>query len=184
MTTHPRRMRLSAATVALCGLAAVAVTGCAAGPAAASQAATASQAAAASSATASQQHGIAPMGLPSLISCTRQAQIRPGRYTLACADGNAYLSGLYWAAWGSGSAFATGTDAFNTCVPTCPAGHLHSYPVLAVLWRAEPLPGHPGERYFTRLTIIGTGAVSYRAGGKTYRLPVTVTDPLVPTGGA
>ena len=179
MTTHPRRIRLGAVMAALSGLAAVAVTACAAaGPAAASQAA------AASSATASQQHGLAPMGLPSVISCTRRAQIRPGGYTLACADGYAYLTGLHWAAWGSDSAFATGTDAFNVCIPTCPAGHLHSYPVLAVLWRAEPLPGHPGERYFTRLTIIDTGPVSYRAGGKTYHLPVTVTDPLFPTGGA
>jgi hypothetical protein len=178
MTTHPRRIRLGAVMAALSGLAAVAVTACAAaGPAAASQAA------AASPATASQQQGLAPMGLPLAISCTRRAQIRPGRYTLACADGNAYLTGLHWAAWGSDSAFATGTDAFNTCEPTCPAGHLRSYPALAVLWRAEPLPGHPGERYFTRLTIIDTGPVSYRAGGKTYHLPVTVTDPLFPTGG-
>jgi hypothetical protein len=41
----------------------------------------------------------------------------------------------------------------------------HRLPVLVALWRAEPLPGHAGQRYFTRLTIIYTGNRSYRAGG-------------------
>jgi len=61
---------------------------------------------------------------------------------------------------------------------------LHNFPALAALWRTEPLPGHPGERYFTRLTIIYTGTRSYRAGGKTYHLSQTVTYPLSASGGA
>lgn len=173
MTTHPRRSRSRAATAALCGMAVIAaVTACAApGPAAAA---------------GRPQHpsSTAASGVPAVINCTRQTQTRPGRYTLACADGNAYLTGLHWAAWGSASAFATGTDTFNICVPSCAAGHLHSFPVLAALWRAEPLPAHPGERYFTRLTVIDTGSRSYRASGKTYHLPLTVTYPLSPSGGA
>lgn len=180
MTTHPGRNRLHAAVAALCGLAALATTACgAASPAAASSPA-------ASSPAGAPQHllSTAPAGVPSVITCTRRPQIRPGQYTLACADRNAYLTGLHWAAWGPASAFAAGTDTFNVCVPTCTAGHLHSYPVLAVVWRAEPLPAHPGERYFTRLTIIDTGPGNYRAGGKVYSLPLTVTDPLSPAGGA
>jgi hypothetical protein len=172
MTSHPRRGIPRAAIAALCGLAAIAATACAAGSPAAAAGRT------------QQQAGLAPFGLPVVISCARQAQTRPGRYTLACADGNAYLSGLHWAAWGGASAFATGTDSFNVCIPTCTAGHLHSFPVLAALWRAEPLPGHPGEHYFTRLTVIDTGSLAYRAGGTTHHLPATVTYPLAPAGGA
>jgi hypothetical protein len=56
--------------------------------------------------------------------------------------------------------------------------------VLATLWRAEPLAARPGERHFTRLTIIYTGPRSYRAGGKTYHLHQTVTYPLSASGGA
>lgn len=140
MTARPHRNRVRTALAAVCGIAAAAVTACAA----ASPAAASSPAGASSPATG-QQQSLAPGRLPSVITCTRQAQFRPGRYTLACADGYAYRTGLDWAAWGTGSAFATGTDTFNVCIPTCPAGHLHSYPVLAVLWRAEPLPGHPSS---------------------------------------
>jgi hypothetical protein len=56
--------------------------------------------------------------------------------------------------------------------------------VLVALWRPEPLPGHVGERYFTRLTIIYTGSRAYSAGGRLYQLPVTATDPLLAYGGA
>ena len=103
---------------------------------------------------------------------------------LACGDGNDYLTGLHWAAWGPSSAFAAGTDALKVCIPSCAAGHRHNFPALATLWRAEPRPGHPGVRYFTRLTIIYTGSRSYRAGGKTYHLPQTATYPLSAAGGA
>jgi len=109
---------------------------------------------------------------------------RPSRYVLACADGNAYLKGMHWATWGAAAAFGAGTDTFRVCIPSCSAGRLHNFPALAALWRAEPLPGHAGERYFTRLTIIFTGNRSYRAGGKTYHLSQTATYPLVASGGA
>ncbi|HMI27195.1 MAG TPA: hypothetical protein VK594_22155, partial [Streptosporangiaceae bacterium] len=62
------------------------------------------------------------------------AHVRPGRYTLACADGNDYLSGLAWTSWGPRLASATGTEHVNDCVPYCAAGHFHSYPVNVVLW--------------------------------------------------
>jgi len=72
----------------------------------------------------------------------------------------------------------------NDCVPSCVAGHGHSLAVLVALWRAEARPGHPGQRYFTRLTVIYTGAHSYRAGGKVYHLPGAQTFPLNTGGGA
>jgi hypothetical protein len=123
-------------------------------------------------------------GLPVVVSCAGRGQTRPSQYILACGDGNAYLNGLHWAAWGRTDAFGNGTDTFRVCIPSCTAGRLHSFPVLAALWRAQSLPGHPGTRYFTRLTIIYTGNRSYSAGGKTFHLPQTVTYPLSASGGA
>jgi hypothetical protein len=111
-------------------------------------------------------------------------QVHPRQYILACGDANAYLTGLHWAAWGSASAFVAGVSTFNDCTPTCKAGHFLKFPMLAALWRAEPLPGHLGQRYFTRLTIIYTGNRAYRERGKLYHLRATVTYPLSAFGGA
>jgi hypothetical protein len=120
--------------------------------------------------------------VPVVINCLKQGQVRPHQYVLTCADANDYLTGLRWASWGP-AAFAGGTNTFNDCVPSCAAGRLHSFPVLVTLWRAEPLPGHPGQRYFTRITLIYTGNRSYRAGGQVHHLPVTSTGSLSASGG-
>lgn len=171
MTTRPARHRVRVAILALPAAAVAAAAGIGLGSAAAA---------------GRPQHGPGPAasGLPVVVSCTGHAQTRPSRYVLACGDGNAYLTGLHWSSWGPASAFAAGTDTFKVCIPSCTAGHLHNFPALAALWRAEQLPGHPGTRYFTRLTVIYTGSRSYRAGGKTYHLPQTVTYPLSAAGGA
>ena len=174
MTTPFTRGRIRAAAIALCGIAAIATTACAAS--ASAPAAAGRQQAMAVTAPAA--------GVPVVVDCAGHAQTRPGQYVLACADGNAYLARLQWATWGSSAAFADGISTFNDCVPNCVSGHRHSFPVLVALWRAEPRPGHAGERYFTQLTIIYTGSRTYRAGGKLYHLPVTVTDPLSAYGGA
>ena len=172
MTTQATRRLRRAVAITLAGMAAIAMTACAASvPATATQQQPMAVTAAAASA-------------PVLVDCATHAQTRPGRYVLACADGSAYLVGLHWAAWGSSAAFAGGTSTFNDCVPTCVAGHGHSFPVLVALWRPEPLPGQVGERYFTRLTIIYTGGRSYRAGGKLFQLPATTAYPLSAYGGA
>jgi hypothetical protein len=160
----------------LCGIAALAATACAAP---ALNAATRSHQVAAAATTT-----VAAADVPVAVDCAMQARTRPGQYVLACADGGAYLAGLHWASWGSSAAFADGTSTFNDCVPSCAAGRGHSFRALVALWGAEPWPGHASERYFTRMTIIYTGNRAYRAGGKLYHLPVTVTDPLSPSGGA
>ena len=155
-----------AAAATACGIATIAVAACSP---------TASAATTADVVTAT---------TPVVVDCAVHAQTRPGQYTLACAGGEAYLSGLRWASWGPSAAFADGTSTFNDCTPSCVAGHGPSFPVLVALWRAEPWPGHSGQRYFTRLTIIYTGNRTYHADGKQVQLPVTVTDPLSPFGGA
>jgi hypothetical protein len=178
MTTQTTRRLRRGAAIALCGIAAIATTACAAST---------SGTTAGSGTNAGQQPmavAAAAASAPVLVDCAAHAQTRPGQYILACADGNAYLGGLHWAAWGSSAAFADGTSTFNDCVPNCVAGHGHSFPVLVALWRPEPLPGHVGERYYTRLTIIYTGSRTYHAGGKLNQLPATTTDPLSQYGGA
>ncbi len=127
---------------------------------------------------------VAASGLPVVINCAMHPQTRPASYVLACADGNSYVAKMSWASWGSSAAFGSGTDTFNDCVPSCVAGHFHSFPALVALWRVQSLPGHPGEKYFTRMTIIYTGSRSYKAGGHEHELPQTATYPLSPGGGA
>ena len=122
--------------------------------------------------------------VPVVIDCAMRPQVHPRQYILACGDANAYLTGLHWAAWGSSSAFAAGISTFNDCTPACKSGHFLRFPMLAALWRAKPLPGHAGQRYFTRLTIVYTGSRAYHSGGKPHHLPVTVTYPLSAFGGA
>jgi hypothetical protein len=173
MTTQPTRGRARAAAAALCGIAMIATAACAA-PAPATT-------------TATQQHVAADVttsSVPVLVDCAIRSQVRPGQYNLACAGGGAYLSGLHWASWGLSAAFADGTSTFDDCVPNCVAGHGHSFPVLVALWRTEPRPGHPGQRFFTRLTIIYSGNRTYHAGGTLHQLPVTATNSLSPYGGA
>jgi hypothetical protein len=160
MMTQPRRARVRAAGLALCGIAVLATTACSA-TASAAPAGPAGPAATA----------------PVVVNCPGQAQTRPGQYLLTCTLGPV-LTGLRWADWGSSSALASGTYAVDDCSPTCVGGHFHGFPVLVVLWDVKPRPGHAGERYFTEMTVIYTGSHSYRADGKLYRLPQTWTSAL------
>jgi hypothetical protein len=170
-----RFTRIRTAVVALCATAAIASV--AAGTAAAATGHPAHPA-------GHRSQDVAAASLPVVINCVGKHQVKPGSYVLACADGGAFITKMHWASWGGQAAFGSGTDSFNTCVPSCVAGKLVSFPILAALWRVEPLPGHRGVHYFTRLTLIYTGNRSYKAGGKKFHLPQTVTDPLSNFGGA
>jgi len=176
MTSHSTRSWVKAAALALCGIAMIVTAGCG------TPASAASVRQSPASASAGQQ-AAGTTAVPVVVVCINKTQVRPSLYILACADGQAHLSHLSWAAWGSSSALASGTYTFNDCVPSCVGGQGRSFGVLAVLWDAQPWPGHPGVRYFTRLTIIVTGNRSYTAGGKAYQLPQTLTEPLLPIGG-
>jgi len=170
MRSQPTGRRVKAAVFGLCGIAAIATT--------------VGLASTAGAAAGRPHVSSTAASVPVVVNCATHAQTRPGTYILACGDGNGYVNGLHWASWGSSAAFATGSYVFNTCTPSCAAGHFVSLPALAALWRAEPWTGHAGQRYFTRLTVILTGSTSYIAGGKTYHLPATETFPLSSFGGA
>jgi hypothetical protein len=93
-----------------------------------------------------------------VINCLNRAQMQPKSFMLACADGNDYLTGLAWTSWTPARATATGKQAVNDCIPYCAAGKFHSYPVHVIFSRSEPVARHPGETYFTRLTLLYPGA--------------------------
>ena len=168
--TRLTRTRVKAAALALCGIAAIAAAVAASAPAVAAR-------------QSRPATGVA-VGVPVVIDCAGQLQVRPGQYILACGDGGARLIGLRWATWGSSSAFVAGIFDLNNCTPTCKTGRFLRFPMLAALWRAEPLPGHAGQRYFTRITVIYTGNRAYRARGALHHLPATATFPLSQFGGA
>ena len=167
MTALPTRSLRKAAALALGGVAVIATAACGA---------------AASAASLGPQQAMAPV--PVVVSCAMKTQVRPGTFTLACADGNAYVSGLSWTAWGSSSALASGNYSFNDCTPNCLSGHGHTFSGLIVLWGVKSLPSHAGVRYFTEMTIILTGNRNYTAGGKKVTESQTLTIPLSNFGGA
>ena len=107
----------------------------------------------------------------------QHALVKPRSFILTCADGNAYFSKLSWTSWTPGLASAKGTLVLNDCTPYCAAGHFHSYPAIVVLWGSKAVPGHPGERCYTKLTEILTGPRPRLA-------PMTQTFPLLTSGHA
>jgi hypothetical protein len=167
-----RFTRIRTAVVALCATAAIATV--------------AAGTAAAATGHPARHHGpaVTAASVPVVIDCSLKHQVKPANYILACADGGAFISKMHWATWGGQAAFGSGTDSIRVCIPNCPAGKTVSFAILAALWRVEPLPGHRSVHYFTRLTLIYTGNRTYKAGGKTFHLPQTVTDPLSAFGGA
>jgi len=177
MTTQPARRYLKGAALALAGVALLAATAFAA-------TAFTATASAATSRQSAESVGQQSSGVPVVVNCAVKTQVRPGSIILGCADGKAYFSGLTWTAWGSSSALASGTYAFYGCVPNCVAGPFYTFPALVVLWGAQPLPGHPGVRYFTEMTAIFTGNRTGTGGGQTFHLPQTLTIPLSRYGGA
>ena len=118
----------------------------------------------------------APAARPVVVVNCGKAQVEPSQFVLACADGNAYLKGLHWVSWRT-VAFGSGTEAVNDCTPTCVGGKFYSYPVLITVWRPEARPGHHGQQFFSRLTVIHTGKLS-RPHAAT--LPLTQTFDLFP----
>ena len=167
-----RFARIRTAIVALCTTAAIATV--------------AAGTAAAATGHPARHHGTTgtAASLPVVINCGMKHQVKPASYVLACGDGGAFITNMRWATWGGQAAFGSGTDSLRVCIPNCAAGKTVTFPILAALWRVNPLPGHRSVRYFTRLTLIYTGNRTYKAGGKTFHQPQTVTDPLSALGGA
>jgi len=81
------------------------------------------------------------------------ASVRPA---LACADGNAGLSGLIWNTWTTSGTVGSGQYYENTCTPDCAGGTFVCTPVTVTL--SDPLATADGGEYFTMMTVPGEGA--------------------------
>lgn len=88
-----------------------------------------------------------------VLNCIDKAQVKPGTISLACADNGIGLTHLHWTSWTPQLASAYGTSWENDCKPSCAQGHVHNYPVVAVLWGSATVKGHPGERRYTKATL-------------------------------
>jgi hypothetical protein len=106
-----------------------------------------------------------------LVQCNGHGQVKPGKTDQpGCMPSQEFFTGLKWTSWKS-VGYGSGTLKVNNCIPTCAHGKFISYPILTVLWRAEPRPGHAGQEYFSRLTFIFTGKRSNRGpAARTYTL--------------
>jgi hypothetical protein len=114
-----------------------------------------------------------------VIGCLSRPEVRPGHFTLACADGDSYLTGLSWTSWTPKRASGHGTQVENDCIPYCAAGHFHRYPVLVVLRGLAALRGDPGTLRYTNVTLIYPGARPPVFNGHRWvQGPATVTLPL------
>jgi hypothetical protein len=113
---------------------------------------------------------------PVVIDCQGRPRVQPGKFTLTCADGNDYLTGLSWTSWTAGLASATSVQEVNDCLPYCAAGHFHGYPVDVIFWGGASVPGRPGTQRYTSVTLLYPGA---RPNVGAHRGPATITLPLL-----
>ena len=86
---------------------------------------------------------------PVVPTCVTRAAA-PKTWTLACADGNFYLTGLHWKNWGDAAATATGVAHANDCNPYCAAGHFHTYRIVAEVSRLRTCYG---RRQYLHLVV-------------------------------
>ena len=118
---------------------------------------------------------------PVVFECLTQTVVKPADYILTCADAGSVLAHLSWTSWTGEQAVATGVHQLNNCTPNCAEGRFISYPAVITFWRPQPLAGHPGETYFTRVTVHYTSAQRppmYMSNGQLVRSPAQWTQTL------
>jgi|SRR5215472_2656107 len=113
-------------------------------------------------------------------NCLARGQVKPADYILTCADAGSVLDHLVWTRWTAQQAVATGVHELNNDIPNHAEGKFIDYPAVVTLWRSEPVPGHPGERYFTRITVRYTGSrpPAYTSNGQLVQHPAQWTQSL------
>src|SRR5215469_1992370 len=117
---------------------------------------------------------------PVWFNCVGRGQLKPADYILTCADAGSVLDHLVWTRWTAQQAVATGVHELNNDIPNRAEGKFIDYPAVVTLWRSEPVPGHPGERYFTRITVRYTGPrpPAYTSNGQLVQHPAEWTQSL------
>jgi hypothetical protein len=104
-----------------------------------------------------QARPVAKIATRVVLDCAGRARVKPSSYLLACADAGMGLQSVRWTSWAPMTASGYGTFYENTCTPDCASGHFRRYPVLATLWGASGVAGHPADLRYTRLTLLFTG---------------------------
>jgi hypothetical protein len=106
--------------------------------------------------------------------CSGRGQVRPSAIWLPDCPSGALIGSAKWTSWGS-VAFGSGKLEVDNCTPSssCGPSKYTKYPILIVLWRAEPWTGKKGTDYFSRMTWIYTGRRPSRA-------PVSQTEVYFP----
>jgi hypothetical protein len=84
-------------------------------------------------------------------NCVNKPQVKPTEFDIFC-DGSGALVHLDWTAWSTTIATASGVEYVDNCEPNCAAGKWSHQPVEVVLWRSQPVKGHPGQYGFSRIT--------------------------------
>jgi hypothetical protein len=90
--------------------------------------------------------------------CTGKGQVKPSPTIPLpeCMPSSVFIGKASWTSWAS-VAFGAAVLDVNNCTPSCAGGKYIKYPILIVLWRAEPWAGKKGEDYFSRMTWIYDG---------------------------
>jgi hypothetical protein len=90
--------------------------------------------------------------------CSGKGQVKPSPTIPLpeCMPSNVFIGKASWTSWAS-VAFGAAELEVNNCTPSCAGGKFIKYPILIVLWRAEPWKGKKGEDYFSRMTWIYSG---------------------------
>ena len=88
--------------------------------------------------------------------CSNQPQVRPSTFDFFC-DGSGSFTKLRWSTWNASIAAGTGVEYVDNCSPNCAQGTWSHRTVDLILWRSEPVKGHPGERGYTQMTTLYPG---------------------------
>jgi hypothetical protein len=78
------------------------------------------------------------------------AVTKPSEMTISCADGNRYLSNIYWSAWTSKYAFGSAVYHANDCKPDCASWTFHTYTTGVAL--THPVPTRTQGLVFATIT--------------------------------
>jgi hypothetical protein len=86
-----------------------------------------------------------------VLPCVGASEVRPGKYVLACGDGNFYVTSLRWVRWSASVGIARGVANLNDCQPTCADGRFHS--TSAVIVFSDPV-SRRGAELFSVATVL------------------------------
>jgi hypothetical protein len=107
----------------------------------------------------------------SIVPCIGRPEARPASFTLACGDGNWYLTGLDWVRWSPNVGIARGIEHLDDCTPNCAAGTFHTTSAVFVV--SDPVTAH-GARAFSVVSVLASSRLPGSSGSTTVEAWPTV----------